>query len=143
MKSRFEGKDQGGVASFVIIGAVLVVLLAGGLYLSKHQARINHESGVQVTTSSTTSDTSSPETKPSTSSSQSTSPSDSSSQSTPQQATPSTNTAPDSTTDTTAIASTGPTETIVGLIVTSGIAFTLYRLFLSRKHLHRIALTTK
>ena len=38
-----KNKQSGGVVSFVVIAAVLAGLLAGGLYFSKHQARVARE----------------------------------------------------------------------------------------------------
>lgn len=39
-----NNKQSGGVVSFVVVTVVLAGLLAGGLYFSKHQARVARES---------------------------------------------------------------------------------------------------
>ena len=40
-----KDSQRGGIASFVVVALVLTGLLAGGLYLSKHQARVAREKG--------------------------------------------------------------------------------------------------
>lgn len=52
-----HSNQRGGIVSFIVVGVVLVGLLAGGLYVSKHQARVARDtdtSGPQIATKDTT-----------------------------------------------------------------------------------------
>lgn len=44
-----QHRQQGGIIAYIIVGVVLLGLLAGGVYLAKHQARIARSGGEPVT----------------------------------------------------------------------------------------------
>jgi cytoskeletal protein RodZ len=153
-----KSNQRGGVVSFVIVALALAGLLGGGLYLSKHQARLARDGNtttpqVTITKPDNKKDdsaTKKPEettVKPAT-----TEPRDSTTQqpaATTPKPTPATTTPAAQTPATNRVANTGPSEplpetgpseVVVVTIGLSALAFTGYRLLQSRRSLQRAAL---
>ncbi len=135
MKSHTQ--ERGGVVSFIIITLALAGLLAGGLYLSKHQARVARDTG------STNVSVKEPETsgEAGTTENGSANSSDEDASSTAQSPAASTgHTSSVATTGPSSVAASGPTDvfvTTVGLMVLTA---TTYTFVASRRSLVRSAL---
>lgn len=148
-----KNKQAGGIVSFIIVAVVLVGLLAGGLYFSKRQARLAHDSDTSTPKVSTTQTSKQEEKKHQSGTNTSngsndaaTKPQSSTSQNQPQAA-PSTSTpkAPSSnrvanTGPSEGLPSTGPTETAAVTLALGALVFTGYQLQQSRRKLRRSAL---
>jgi cytoskeletal protein RodZ len=120
-----SNKQRGGVAVFVIVALVMAGLLLGGLYLSKHTARIAHDTNTtkpQVATKDENKSKTTPapeKTSPTTKAPVTSAPE--------QQTKVPTTPAP--------IAATGPTDTLATIVALSALAYASYWLAQSRRHL--------
>lgn len=130
-------KEQGGIVGFAVVALVLAGLLLGGLFLSKHEARIAHDTNTsqpQVTvnkpvespSASDTSDTpekSSPQqpaTTPKTANPQSPSAAPTPAKPVPAQG------------QNSPVPATGPTETLAGMLMFGGLTYATVRYLQSR-----------
>lgn len=137
MKS--HAQERGGVVSFIIITLALAGLLAGGLYLSKHQARVARDTG------SSTATVSEPETSGETGTAESgnetSAGSDTSSSTSQTPAAGTGHTSSVATTGPSTVAASGPTDVLVTTIGLMVLTATVYTFVASRRSLVRSALS--
>ena len=137
MKS--HAQERGGVVSFIIITLALAGLLAGGLYLSKHQARIARDTGssnVTVNEPGTSGEAGKTESGSETSSGTA-----GSSDETQAPATGAGHTSSVATTGPSTVAASGPTDVLVTTIGLMVLTATSYTFVASRRSLVRSALS--
>lgn len=148
--------QRGGIVSFGIVAVVLVGLLAGGLYLSKYQARVARDTDTttpQVATpkasekstkdtkkSDSESTASTAEPKPATPAAEPAPTVAPAAQPAPTPATPAATTQVASTGPSAELPATGPADAAIVTLALSALAFTGYRLRESRRGVQRAAL---